>query len=148
MKVMLMPRETPDLDKLPYPVYMSPKYDGIRCFIKDGVAYSRTFKPLPNINIQTWAKTHAKALEGMDGEIIVGKAWAEDVYRVTNSFVMSDDKQGEFFFFHFDFWNNDEPYDIRMGGYVVTTPSNYIKVPRALVMDKAHLLIYEAAEIS
>ena len=72
MKPMLLPRETPDLDNLQYPVYVTPKLDGIRCLFKGGVALSRTLKPIPNKSIQAWAKKHAKILEGMDGELIVG----------------------------------------------------------------------------
>ena len=46
MKPMLLPRETPDLDNLQYPVYVTPKLDGIRCLFKGGVALSRTLKPI------------------------------------------------------------------------------------------------------
>ena len=58
-KPMLLPRETPDLDKLQYPIIASAKLDGIRCLIKDGVALSRTLKPIPNKSIQAWAQKYA-----------------------------------------------------------------------------------------
>ena len=74
-----MPRETPDLDNLQYPVYVTPKLDGIRCLFKDGVALSRTLKPIPNKSIQVWAKQYAKVLEGMDGELIVGPSTSPTV---------------------------------------------------------------------
>jgi len=72
LRPMLMPRETPDLDTLPYPVYVTPKLDGIRVLFKDGVALSRTLKPIPNKSIQKWAAFWGDELEGMDGELIVG----------------------------------------------------------------------------
>jgi DNA ligase-1 len=54
-------------------------------------------------------------LEGLDGEIIVGSPTAKDVYRKTNSVVMSQDKVEPFLFFCFDFWNNlKDTYDVRM----------------------------------
>lgn len=143
-KPMLLPRETPDLDNLQYPVYVTPKLDGIRCLFKDGVALSRTLKPIPNKSIQAWANKHAKVLEGMDGELIVGSPTSPTVYRDTNSFVMSHDKVGEFYFFHFDFWNDTEnDYETRIEGYNLNTPPNYRKVIRMIATDKEHLLMRE-----
>ena len=34
------------LDDVKFPVYVSTKLDGIRCLIIDGVAYSRSLKPI------------------------------------------------------------------------------------------------------
>jgi len=34
------------------PVFAQPKYDGIRCLIKDGIGYSRTLKPIPNYRLR------------------------------------------------------------------------------------------------
>jgi DNA ligase-1 len=145
MKPMLLPREMPDLDTLEYPVYVTPKLDGIRCLIKDGVALSRTLKPIPNKSIQHWASYYSKELEGMDGELIVGDPTSHTVYRDTNSFVMSHEKVGEFFFYHFDWWNGmDEPYFVRyMDVMVDTVPSNYRKVLSYHAHDKGKLLELE-----
>lgn len=107
MKPMLLPSEAPDLDALQYPVYVTPKLDGIRCLIDQGVALSRTLKPIPNKHIQAWAKKNADNLQGADGELIVGSPTSSTVYRDTNSFVMSHDKVGDFTFFLLDYW--DEP---------------------------------------
>jgi DNA ligase-1 len=115
MKPLLMPREMPDLDTLQYPVYVTPKLDGIRCLIKDGVALSRTLKLIPNKHIQEWANYYYADLEGMDGELIVGSPTSSTVYRDTNSFVMSYDKRGEFTFYHFDYWDDTKrPYERRV----------------------------------
>jgi len=91
-----------DLDKITYPVYASPKLDGIRSTIFNGVAYSRSLKLIPNLSIQKWAKENAQNLEGLDGEFIVGNPTSETVFRDTTSFVMSIDKTGDFQFFAFD----------------------------------------------
>jgi len=145
MKPMLLPREMPDLDTLPYPVYVTPKLDGIRCLIKDGVALSRTLKPIPNKSIQVWADKYKSELEGMDGELIVGDPTSHTVYRDTNSFVMSHDKVGEFFFYHLDWWNDmDEPYFVRYQDVMVdTVPSNYRKVLSYNAHSKEKLLELE-----
>jgi DNA ligase-1 len=57
-----------DLSTLRYPLLASPKLDGIRCIIWEGVAYSRNNKPLRNKFVQSWASK----LHNLDGEIIVG----------------------------------------------------------------------------
>jgi DNA ligase-1 len=148
-KPMLLPRETPDLDNLQYPVYVTPKLDGIRCLFKDGVALSRTLKPIPNKSIQAWAKANSKVLEGMDGELIVGNPTSPTVYRDTNSFVMSHDKVGEFFFYHFDYWNDLQcVYAVRVDGWVDHVPDNYRKVMHLKATDKAHLLQLEEQILS
>jgi len=120
MKPMLLPRELPNLNTLNYPVYITPKLDGIRCLIKDGVALSRTLKPIPNKHIQQWASDNAITFHGMDGELIVGSPTSPTVYRDTNSFVMSHDKVGDFMFYHFDWW------DDTVSNYLQrTTPCEY-----------------------
>lgn len=143
MKPMLLPRETPDLNSLQYPIYVTPKLDGIRCLFKDGVALSRTLKPIPNKSIQAWAKKYANKLNGMDGELIVGLPTSPTVYRDTNSFVMSHDKEGEFYFYHFDWWNEPFHYEQRVEGYIRDLPSNYRKVMHMKATDPAHVLQLE-----
>jgi len=146
MKPMLLPRELPDLDTLKYPIYVTPKLDGIRVLFHNGIALSRTLKPIPNKHIQAWAFINAKKLEGMDGELIVGPATSPTVYRDTNSFVMSHDKVGEFFFFHFDYWNDlINTYHNRMEGYheARSMPDNYRRIIAHPAYDKTKLLELE-----
>lgn len=141
-KPMLLPRETPDLDNLQYPIIASAKLDGIRCLIKDGVALSRTLKPIPNKSIQAWAKKHANKLEGMDGELIVGDPASSTVYRDTNSFVMSHDKEGEFWYYQFDYWDiPNEPYSYRIES--ADEAENVIHLGYKIVYNKEELLKYE-----
>ena len=64
----------------------SPKLDGIRCTIQNGVAYSRSLKPIRNKYIQTLLG-HEK-YDGLDGELIVGEPNASDVYTATTGAVM------------------------------------------------------------
>ena len=71
-----------DQPLLSYPVAATPKLDGIRCLIKDGVALSRTLKPIPNKALQ--ALLGRPLLEGLDGELV-----APGGYSQTESIVMS-----------------------------------------------------------
>lgn len=57
-----------DLSTLRYPLMLSPKLDGLRCILWEGVAYSRNAKPFRNHFVQKWASS----FHNMDGEIIVG----------------------------------------------------------------------------
>lgn len=101
---MLIYRETPDTSKLPYPLYISPKLDGIRCAGHDGLAKSRTLKPLPNKHLQELFSY--VDIEGLDGEIIVGNPTDPDVYRNTDSFCMSHHKKLSFSYYVFDDYTN------------------------------------------
>ncbi|MFL9902162.1 ATP-dependent DNA ligase [Paraburkholderia fungorum] len=62
----------PELIK--FPVYCSPKIDGIRCVVFDGVAYSRSLKPIPNTFVQDWFHSYRMDVNLLDGELVVGSA--------------------------------------------------------------------------
>lgn len=97
-----------EFDKIKYPVLVSWKADGIRVLIKDGVALSRSLKPIPNQFIQKWVSCNAEALEGLDGELIVGDISAADVFNVTTSAVMSRDGEPDFKMIVFDIWSAED----------------------------------------
>lgn len=98
-----------NLDTLPYPLLASVKLDGIRCIIKDGVAYSRTLKPIRNKHIQSILGR--PEYNGLDGELIVGDPTASDCMRVTNSGVMAIEGKPDFRYYVFDMWNRSVPYN-------------------------------------
>lgn len=79
-----------DFSKIIYPVYASPKLDGIRCSIVDGKALSRTLKTIPNKGVYAQLSNHG--LTGLDGELIVGSPTSKTVYNETVSKVMAHDK--------------------------------------------------------
>ena len=79
-----------DFSKIKYPVYASPKLDGIRCSIVEGRALSRTLKAIPNKAI--YAELSNTVFDGLDGELIVGAATSPTVYNETVSQVMAHDK--------------------------------------------------------
>ena len=102
MKPLLACKVT-NLNTLQYPLFTSEKLDGIRCLIKDGVAYSRTLKPIRNKYIQSILGR--PELHGLDGELIVGEPNASDCMRKTNSGVMSIEGEPDFTYYTFDIWD-------------------------------------------
>ncbi len=97
-----------DTAKVEFPVFTSQKFDGIRCLIIDGVAVSRTLKPIRNEYVQSIIGN--AEFNGLDGELIVGSTYAHDCYRVTNSGVMSKDGEPDFKYYVFDRWDSSIPY--------------------------------------
>lgn len=87
-------------DKVPFPLIGSPKIDGIRAFNDSGTLYSRRLKPIPNKFTQELFGR--KQLHGLDGELAVGPVTAEDLFRVTDSGVMSADGEPAVKFWCFD----------------------------------------------
>ena len=83
-----------------FPYLASPKLDGIRCVVLNGVALSRTLKPIPNKHIQS-ILGDAK-YNGYDGEIICGNPSDPACFRNTTTVVMSHDKVEDFTFHVFD----------------------------------------------
>lgn len=57
------------IEKLKYPVLVSPKIDGIRCLNVDGQALTRSLKPQPNRTIRALASN--PAFVGLDGELVI-----------------------------------------------------------------------------
>jgi DNA ligase-1 len=89
-----------DLDSLRFPLYASPKLDGIRAMVTDAGLVSRKLLPIPNRHLQLALSTDF--LRGLDGELILGNPTDEDVYRRTNSSVMSRDGEPSVTFYVLD----------------------------------------------
>ena len=109
----MLATQVDNLEDIQYPAYFSYKLDGIRAVIKNGVALSRSLKPIPNKHIQEWAYFNRRVLEGLDGEFIVGDPRSKTVFRDTTSFVMSHDKVQDFDFYVFDIDTKDTA-DVRL----------------------------------
>lgn len=134
-----------DVSALRLPLWASVKLDGIRAMVLNGVLVSRNLKPIPNIYTQ---KLFGKrSLEGLDGELIVGKAGDPDVFRRTTSGVMSVEGQPDVYFHVFDCMSYPKlPYCSRMDlardlctGSTRTTP-----VAQNLITDFSKLESFEA----
>jgi DNA ligase-1 len=104
-----------DWSRLKYPVFVSPKLDGIRCLAQDGRPWSRTHKVLPNRHLQQQFQDLSVLLEGLDGEIIVGSSHVPNVYNVTTSAVMSENGIPNFEYWVFDdITEPNLPYEERL----------------------------------
>lgn len=87
-----------DLAAIQYPVVVSPKLDGIRALVIDGVLVSRTLKPIPNAQLQ--ARYGRPEFEGLDGELIFGSPTAPDVFNKTTSCVMTRNADADCMMFY------------------------------------------------
>ena len=76
-----------DYSLIPFPVYGSPKLDGIRAMVQNGRVVSRNGREFPNKAVQE--KFGGDFFEGLDGELILGKPYGQDAFNrtsgVTNS---------------------------------------------------------------
>lgn len=101
-----------DLSTLRYPLLVSPKLDGIRCIVWEGVAYSRNAKPIRNRFVQQWAKN----FHNLDGELIVGSPTDPHCLNNTQSGVMTFDGQPDFTYWIFDNVDREHPkYESNFG---------------------------------
>lgn len=96
----------PAPEALQFPYYVSHKLDGVRCMIVNGVAVSRKLEVIPNAYVQHMLGSWL--LNGLDGELTVGPAYADNVMQETTSGVMSRDGTPDFHFHVFDYHNGPE----------------------------------------
>jgi DNA ligase 1 len=107
-KPLLAPREDPlsypnYFKELRFPLMGSPKLDGIRNIVKYGRCKSRTFKDIPSRQAQKLFSDY----EHFDGELIEGNLSDVDVYNRTQSYIMSELKEGDITFNVFDYTHPD-----------------------------------------
>ncbi len=130
-----------------YPLVGSPKLDGIRALAKDGQPLSRTLKTIPNRYVQHCFSEAAKVLQGFDGELIVGDPTDKDVYRRTDSAVMSHGGEPNFHYYVFDRWDlTDLGYTKRretLFNVLSEVPSWVYILESVLLSDQFELLRYE-----
>ncbi len=86
-----------DLNKIRWPMLVSPKLDGLRCIVWEGVAYSRNGKPFRNHFVQEWASDK----HNLDGELIVGSPTDPDCLNISKA-VTAFNGQPDFTFWLFD----------------------------------------------
>lgn len=132
-----------------FPVFASPKLDGIRAVVKDGVVLSRKMIAIPNEFVQRMLGHNV--LNGLDGELTVGDANAPDVMQKTMSGVMTIEGMPMFTYWIFDFWTTPElPYGNRYqimkraSDDGVFPPESRVRLlPQVLIHNDAELRVYE-----
>lgn len=90
-----------DYGKIQYPVLATPKLDGIRCLMVDGVAMSRSMKPIPN----DYVRKQLEGLHGLDGELMVNGDFNE-----VQSGIMKKSGEPDFTYHVFDDYISPEGY--------------------------------------
>ncbi len=99
----MLATKTPTDEKFKFPVMVSPTIDGIRVLVRDGVAYSRTLKPIPNKYVQS-VLGHA-SLNGLDGELVIGPPNAKDAMQRAQG-IMRIEGEPDFTWYVFDDFTN------------------------------------------
>lgn len=136
-----------DLANLQFPLFASPKLDGIRCSIVKGRALTRTLKEVPNRIIFEYLSKND--FTGLDGELIVGPPNAKDVYRTTVSGVMRRDGNPEFTYHVFDMFDAPSGWAGRFQELEAQFDSHRIITPVAheFITNMDDLLTYESAAL-
>ena len=115
MQVMLAGKYNEKWIKKILPLYGQIKWDGIRVFIKDGYARSRSLKPIRSQQFQSLIAHNKEFLEGLDGEFICGEPTARNCYHRTDSSVMSFNKpDADPRFYVFDQWESVDRFEDRL----------------------------------
>lgn len=98
---MLAPSESIDPSTIRYPMLASPKYDGIRCVIRDGRALSRSLKPIANKHIRGALEALGARASGFDGELML--PYPAKFQAVSSAVMAHDDEPpSDWFFAVFD----------------------------------------------
>ena len=125
---------------LKFPVLASPKLDGVRAIVRDGVVLSRALKPIPN----KWVQQRFSHLEHFDGELIVGASNHPDVLRTTTSGVMRVEGEPDVSFHVFDHVENHARlYTVRYDLLEEDTEINVFVVPQHELMNTFELNAFE-----
>lgn len=141
MKVKPMLAVDADIENIKYPVLCSDKLDGIRCIILNGVAYSRSLKPIRNKHVQDLFGR--EEFNGLDGELVVGGVFDKDVFQKTTSGVMSEQGIPNVTFYVFDHClSPDTPYTERLervrevlDQHCSSVPHNTVKLLESTVVS-------------
>jgi len=140
------------IPKIQYPVFASPKLDGIRCSIVDGQALSRTLKPIPNKHIHSQLSSHK--LTGLDGELIVGSPTSKTCYTESVSNVMAFDKLPAYTYYVFDLHDHPRVFRERrltmldsLGNGKWGMFPQICVLEQNLLANEDDMLAYEAAKV-
>lgn len=131
-----------NLKKLKYPLFASPKLDGVRGMVSEDVLRSRSWKEFPNPFVQD--RFSIGFYNGLDGELILGEPRAKDVYRVTNGALQRHEGTPDVKFYVFDEFDNTDPFTKRLANLVdFIGEEHIIVVDQEVINNEKELLKYE-----
>lgn len=138
----------PSLSTLAFPLLASPKLDGVRAIVRDGVVYSRKLIAIPNHHVQF---LFGEECHGFDGELVVGNETDPDLFNRTSSAVMREEGEPDVIFRVFDFWDDDKRgYSERCRLNIGECPpeTRIALVEQTEIRDAAALAEYEAKMVA
>lgn len=100
------------IEEIKLPTIISPKVDGVRGLIIDGVVCGRSLKPIPNKHTQKILGR--PEFNGFDGELVVGSAVASNCLNATTSGLMSIEGEPDVTFWVFDDFTAEGTYKERL----------------------------------
>lgn len=139
-----------DPNKLVFPLFASPKLDGLRGLMQDRQVLSRSLKLIPNQHVQR--VLGRSELQGFDGELTHGKATDENVMQASTSFFMARDKVSDDWQFHvFDLHDIDRGfytrYQLLSKRLCDINMMNVVLHPLQRIENADELLMYEAEQL-
>ncbi len=96
---MLAPNKT-EYDKITFPKLGSPKLDGFRSFVHEFVPLTRSGEEFPNKFVR--ATLAGRLLDGLDGELIVGKPNLKETFNNSSGPLRRHEGEPDFKFYLFD----------------------------------------------
>lgn len=131
---------------LPLPMLASPKLDGVRCHVINGVAVSRNLLPFRNPQIQDMFGR--QEFNGLDGELMVGDPTHPEAFRQTGLLNSHSGDCSEVKFFVFDdFTFPDAPFSRRLEDSAKRVlRQNLLRNPTLARVD--HKLIYNEEQLN
>lgn len=131
---------------LKYPVYASPKIDGLRCLVINGRPMSRSFKPIPNLYVQECFKgwSHSAVF---DGELVI----TNGTFRDAQGELRSTHGKPVFEFHMFDIVVGDlrKPFQERIKDFHSYTFPDFARIlPQTLIKGPHELEHYYHAELT
>ena len=126
-RAQLASSDVPDIyTQVSWPKIIQPKLDGICCLAVDGVAMSRTMKPIPNKFIQAYFKEHG--LHGFHGELMIAGDFND-----VQSGVMRIEGEPDFYYVVYDKWDSAEKYLHRFD--IIASQVLGLNLPRVALID-------------
>lgn len=130
------------LEELEFPLLGSPKLDGVRALLIDGVLMSRKLKPIRNTFLQD-ALTNSD-FNGCDGELVAGEPTGQGVFHRTTSAVMTEAGTPQVTFWIFDRFDLGHlPYGERINHL----PQSYELLPGVHIKPLKHTWIKSVGQL-
>lgn len=143
----------PQVGQLRFPLYASPKIDGIRCILLNSKALSRSFKPIPNLYVRNILQQPFLQNIILDGELVVGNNFQQ----TTSGVMTQDDTKIDFQYMIFDciLDHPNTAYFIReqqlknfMLSYTPQLPKEFCLLKNILVQNQEELDMFEVMALS